>query len=71
MRQVPGRRGRMLRDRCALGPSSVLRPWSPEASSAFHLAGKALDIPSYRANRACEKSGGVLLALNNIHSPGD
>lgn len=71
MRQVAGRRGRMSWDRCALGQASVLRSWSPEASSAFHLAGKVRDIPSYRTNRVCEESGDVLLALNNIHSPGD
>jgi hypothetical protein len=69
MRQVAGRRGRMSWDRCALGQASVLRSWSPEASSAFHLAGKVRDIPSYRTNRVCEESGDVLLALNNIHSP--
>lgn len=49
----------------------MLRPWSPEASSAFPLAGQALDIPSYRANGASEETGGVGVTLNNIHSLGD
>ena len=71
MRQVLGRRGRMPEDRCALAQGSVLSPWSLEASSVSHLAGHALDTPSCRASRACEESAGLLVALNNLHSPGD
>ena len=71
MRHVPGRRDRMARDGYALGQSSVRKPWSPEAFRVFPCAGEAPDIPSYRAYRAWEERGGVVLALNNLQSPGD
>jgi hypothetical protein len=71
MRQASGSWGCMLWPRCAVGQGSVRSPGSPEASRAFQVAGKALDIPSDRAHKACEESGGVLVALHNIHSPGD
>jgi hypothetical protein len=70
MKQVRYTRGRMSRDRCARGRSSLPGPWSLEASSASHPAGKIFDTPGGREKRACEEAGSVLVVLNNIHSPG-
>jgi hypothetical protein len=42
----------------------------PRGLDRFASYRNAPDTPSCRAKRVCEEVGSVLLALNNIHSPG-